>query len=134
MTQATPAANSAPSGELISPQRRNLIFVAIVLGMLLAALDQTIVATALPTIVANLGDAGHQSWVVTSYLLASTVVTALAGKLGDSYGASGCSRRRSSSSSSDRRCVGCPSRWPCWWERVRCKGSAAVPSPSPPAR
>lgn len=86
MTQATPAANSAPSGELISPQRRNLIFVAIVLGMLLAALDQTIVATALPTIVANLGDAGHQSWVVTSYLLASTVVTALAGKLGDSYG------------------------------------------------
>ncbi|OBH36711.1 MFS transporter [Mycobacterium intracellulare] len=86
MTQATPAANSAPSGELISPQRRNLIFVAIVLGMLLAALDQTIVATGLPTIVANLGDAGHQSWVVTSYLLASTVVTALAGKLGDSYG------------------------------------------------
>lgn len=86
MTQATPAANSAPSGELISPRRRNLIFVAIVLGMLLAALDQTIVATALPTIVANLGDAGHQSWVVTSYLLASTVVTALAGKLGDSYG------------------------------------------------
>ncbi|WP_170320565.1 MULTISPECIES: MDR family MFS transporter [Mycobacterium] len=86
VTQATPAANSAPSGELISPQRRNLIFVAIVLGMLLAALDQTIVATALPTIVANLGDAGHQSWVVTSYLLASTVVTALAGKLGDSYG------------------------------------------------
>ncbi|ASW90520.1 MFS transporter [Mycobacterium marseillense] len=86
MTQATPAANSATSGELISPQRRNLIFVAIVLGMLLAALDQTIVATALPTIVANLGDAGHQSWVVTSYLLASTVVTALAGKLGDLYG------------------------------------------------
>lgn len=80
------AANSAASGELISPQRRNLIFAAIVLGMLLAALDQTIVATALPTIVADLGDAGHQSWVVTSYLLASTIVTALAGKLGDSYG------------------------------------------------
>lgn len=86
VTQASPAVNSAASGELISPQRRNLIFVAIVLGMLLAALDQTIVATALPTIVANLGDAGHQSWVVTSYLLASTVVTALAGKLGDLYG------------------------------------------------
>lgn len=86
ITPAAPAADSAASGELISPQRRNLIFVAIVLGMLLAALDQTIVATALPTIVANLGDAGHQSWVVTSYLLASTVVTALAGKLGDVYG------------------------------------------------
>ncbi|BBZ44065.1 MDR family MFS transporter [Mycobacterium parmense] len=81
---ATP--DTASSSELISPQRRNLIFVAIVLGMLLAALDQTIVATALPTIVADLGDAGHQSWVVTSYLLASTIVTALVGKLGDVFG------------------------------------------------
>ena len=86
VTQANPAANSAASGERVSPQRRNLIFVAIMLGMLLAALDQTIVATALPTIVADLGDAGHQSWVVTSYLLASTIVTALAGRLGDLYG------------------------------------------------
>ncbi|MCV7381422.1 MFS transporter [Mycobacterium alsense] len=83
-TQPRPAA--APGNARISPQRRNLIFVAVVLGMLLAALDQTIVATALPTIVANLGDAGHQSWVVTSYLLASTVVTALVGKLGDLFG------------------------------------------------
>lgn len=80
------AADHATGGALISPQRRNLIFVAIVLGMLLAALDQTIVATALPTIVADLGDAGHQSWVVTSYLLASTIVTALVGKLGDVFG------------------------------------------------
>ena len=71
---------------LINPQRRNFIFVAILLGMLLAALDQTIVATALPTIVADLGGAGHQSWVVTSYLLASTIVTALVGKLGDLFG------------------------------------------------
>jgi EmrB/QacA subfamily drug resistance transporter len=84
--QANPTAGSASSSAFISPQRRNLIFLAIVLGMLLAALDQTIVATALPTIVADLGDAGHQSWVVTSYLLASTIVTALVGKLGDLYG------------------------------------------------
>ena len=48
--------------------------------MLLAALDQTIVATALPTVVADLGGAGHQSWVVTSYLLASTIVTAIVGQ------------------------------------------------------
>jgi EmrB/QacA subfamily drug resistance transporter len=75
-----------PSGTLITPQRRNFIFLAIVLGMLLAALDQTIVATALPTIVADLGDAGRQSWVVTSYLLASTIVTALVGKFGDLFG------------------------------------------------
>ena len=85
-THAHPAADPGSSGALISPQRRNLIFVAILLGMLLAALDQTIVATALPTIVADLGDAGHQSWVVTSYLLASTIVTALVGKLGDVFG------------------------------------------------
>jgi EmrB/QacA subfamily drug resistance transporter len=70
----------------ISRQRRNFIFVAVLLGMLLAALDQTIVATALPTVVADLGGAGHQSWVVTSYLLASTIVTAIVGKLGDLFG------------------------------------------------
>lgn len=62
------------------------MFLAVVLGMLLAALDQTIVATALPTVVADLGGAGHQSWVVTSYLLASTIVTAVVGKLGDTFG------------------------------------------------
>src|SRR5689334_3079562 len=73
------------TGQTTAP-RRNVIFVAVVLGMLLAALDQTIVATALPTVVADLGGAGHQSWVVTSYLLASTVVTAVVGKLGDLYG------------------------------------------------
>ncbi|MGB7871257.1 MAG: MDR family MFS transporter [Mycobacterium sp.] len=81
---ATPDAESVSA--LISPQRRNFVFLAIMLGMLMAALDQTIVATALPTIVADLGDAGHQSWVVTSYLLASTIITALAGRLGDLFG------------------------------------------------
>jgi EmrB/QacA subfamily drug resistance transporter len=79
-------ADAGSSSALIGPQRRNFIFLAIVLGMLLAALDQTIVATALPTIVADLGGAGHQSWVVTSYLLASTIVTALVGRLGDLFG------------------------------------------------
>jgi EmrB/QacA subfamily drug resistance transporter len=56
------------------------------LGMLLAALDQTIVATALPTIVGELGGLNHLSWVVTAYLLAQTVSTPLYGKLGDQYG------------------------------------------------
>ncbi|WP_374156910.1 MDR family MFS transporter [Mycobacterium sp. G7A2] len=70
----------------VGAQRHNLIFVAVLLGMLLAALDQTIVATALPTVVADLGGAGHQAWVVTSYLLASTIVTAVVGKLGDLFG------------------------------------------------
>ncbi|HEX3648395.1 MAG TPA: DHA2 family efflux MFS transporter permease subunit, partial [Pseudonocardiaceae bacterium] len=54
--------------------------------MLLAALDQTIVSTALPTIVGDLGGAGHLSWVVTGYLLAETVSTALVGKFGDMFG------------------------------------------------
>ena len=54
--------------------------------MFLAALDQTIVATALPTIVGDLGGLSHISWVVTAYLLAQTAVTPLYGKLGDMYG------------------------------------------------
>ncbi|WBP91766.1 MDR family MFS transporter [Kitasatospora cathayae] len=54
--------------------------------MLLAALDQTIVSTALPTIVSDLGGLEHLSWVVTAYLLASTAATPLWGKLGDMYG------------------------------------------------
>ena len=86
MTRAQTTSDPDTSGALVSPQRRNFVFLAIVLGMLLAALDQTIVATALPTIVADLGGAGHQSWVVTSYLLASTIITALVGRLGDLFG------------------------------------------------
>ncbi|MFE3387318.1 MDR family MFS transporter [Streptomyces anulatus] len=59
---------------------------ALLLGMLLAALDQTIVSTALPTIVSELGGLDHLSWVVTAYLLAATAATPLWGKLGDQYG------------------------------------------------
>ena len=64
----------------------NLVFVTVLLGMLLAALDQTIVSTALPTIVGDLGGGGHLSWVVSSYLLADTIATVLAGKFGDLFG------------------------------------------------
>jgi EmrB/QacA subfamily drug resistance transporter len=63
-----------------------MIFGALFLVLLLAALDQTIVSTALPTIVGELGGLTHLSWVVTSYLLSSTVVTPLYGKFGDLYG------------------------------------------------
>ena len=85
MTATTVGAPRPDQAEVAAP-KRNLIFSAVLLGMLLAALDQTIVATALPTVVADLGGAGHQAWVVTSYLLASTVVTAIVGKLGDLVG------------------------------------------------
>jgi EmrB/QacA subfamily drug resistance transporter len=67
-------------------QRIRVIFGALVLVLLLAALDQTIVSTALPTIVGDLGGIQHLSWVVTAYLLTSTVSGPIYGKLGDLYG------------------------------------------------
>jgi MFS family permease len=63
-----------------------LIFGALLLVLLLASLDQTIVSTALPTIVGDLGGVSKLSWVVTAYLLASTIAGPLYGKLGDLYG------------------------------------------------
>src|ERR1700688_4488921 len=62
------------------------IFGALMLVMLLASLDQTIVSTALPTIVGEFGGLEHLSWIVTAYLLATTLVTPLYGKLGDLFG------------------------------------------------
>jgi EmrB/QacA subfamily drug resistance transporter len=76
-----PANGAAPTGRALAT-----VFGALMLGMFLAALDQTIVSTALPTIVGDLGGLEHLSWVVTSYLLASTASTPLYGKLGDMYG------------------------------------------------
>jgi EmrB/QacA subfamily drug resistance transporter len=67
-------------------ERVRLIFGALLLVLLLASLDQTIVSTALPTIVGDLGGIQHLSWVVTAYLLASTISGPLYGKLGDLYG------------------------------------------------
>ncbi|TDD26366.1 MFS transporter [Actinomadura sp. KC06] len=82
-------AGAAPEAdERVMPKGRDLYVIlgALMLSMLLAALDQTIVSTALPTIVSDLGGLNHLSWVVTSYLLASTASTPLWGKLGDQYG------------------------------------------------
>src|SRR5580698_1262156 len=80
--QDTPEARPAvtPHGGLV------VVYAALMLAILLAALDQTIVATALPTIVGDLGGLSHLSWVVTAYLLATTVSAPLWGKLGDQYG------------------------------------------------
>src|SRR5262245_63934676 len=77
----------APSG--LTHKQILIVFSGIMLGLLLASLDQTIVATALPTIVGDLGGLTHLSWVVTAYLLAETISTPLFGKLGD---LSGCKR------------------------------------------
>jgi EmrB/QacA subfamily drug resistance transporter len=70
----------------LSHRRVLVVIGALVLGMFLAALDQTVVSTALPTIVGDLHGASHLTWVVTAYLLSSTVSTPLWGKLGDQYG------------------------------------------------
>src|SRR3954468_11869275 len=71
----------------VLPSRaRNVAFALIMGGMLLAAVDGTIVDTALPTIVGDLGGAEHMSWVVTAYLLTQTIATILAGKFGDLFG------------------------------------------------
>ncbi|MGB3039245.1 MAG: MFS transporter, partial [Candidatus Nanopelagicales bacterium] len=70
----------------MTPKRLRLILSALMLTMLLAALDQTIVSTALPTITSDLGGLSELSWVVTAYLLASTASTPIWGKLSDLYG------------------------------------------------
>ncbi|MFH8759783.1 MDR family MFS transporter [Streptomyces atroolivaceus] len=85
-SETAPAAQGAAAPPVLDPRRRNIVFATIVLGILLAALDQTIVGTALPTIVSDLGGAEHMSWVVTAYLLAETVATVLVGKFGDLFG------------------------------------------------
>jgi EmrB/QacA subfamily drug resistance transporter len=83
----TPAGVVEPSLAPIPTQPSlRLLFPALMLVMLLAALDQTIVSTALPTIVGDLGGLSQLSWVVTAYLLTSTVVVPLYGKFGDLYG------------------------------------------------
>jgi MFS family permease len=67
------ASPEIPAAEAAPPRSARLVILSIGLLLLLAALDQTIVSTALPTIVADLGGLDHLSWVVTAYILASTV-------------------------------------------------------------
>lgn len=81
---ASPAP-SRPAAALSKPEIRRIIF-GLMMSMLLAALDQTIVATAMPTIGRDLGDVAHLPWVVTAYLLAATSATPLYGKLSDIHG------------------------------------------------
>ncbi|MFI7604864.1 MDR family MFS transporter [Micromonospora sp. NPDC049366] len=79
----TTEAHAAPR---LNSRQIRLLMIGLMTGMLLAALDQTIVGTALPTIVGELGGINHYSWVVTAYLLASTASTPLYGKMADLYG------------------------------------------------
>ncbi|HYD99435.1 MAG TPA: MFS transporter, partial [Alphaproteobacteria bacterium] len=77
---------TAPAPVVFTRREVLLVLGGTMLGMFLSALDQTIVATALPTIVGELGGLEHLSWVVTGYLVTTTAATPLYGKLGDLYG------------------------------------------------
>jgi EmrB/QacA subfamily drug resistance transporter len=84
MTEAGQSSSATPA--VLGHRQILIAFSGLVLAMLLAALDSTIVSTALPTIVSEMGGLEHLAWVVTGYLLAQTIVTPVYGKLGDLYG------------------------------------------------
>lgn len=89
MSEGLPAMAEAREGAeqpRLTHRQILVIFSALMMGLFLSALDQTIVSTALPTIVGDLGGFGQYSWVVTAYLLTSTVTVPLYGKLSDIYG------------------------------------------------
>ena len=83
---AAPAAAAAPTTAPTTTRARVLILVGVMLGMLLSSLDQTIVGTAMPRVVAELGGLSHYAWVATGYMLAATVTVPIWGKLSDIYG------------------------------------------------
>ncbi|MBD1536663.1 MFS transporter [Arthrobacter sp. S13_S34] len=84
---STAASPKAAAGPLLLTQKRIwIIFSALIAGMLLSSLDQTIVSTAMPTIVGKLGGVEHQAWITTAYLLATTIVMPIYGKFGDVLG------------------------------------------------
>ncbi|MEW2219579.1 MFS transporter [Streptomyces sp. NPDC006990] len=87
--QETAAPDGGPPQAPLSARRLRLVFGALMLAMLLAALEQTIVATALPKIVGELDGLRRMSWAVTAYLLAATIVLPVYGKLGDLFGRKG---------------------------------------------
>src|SRR6478609_9411713 len=85
MASATPAQAPATDGPLTHKQILTIL-VGLMMGMFLAALDQTIVASAMRVIADDLTDLAGQAWVTTAYLITSTIVTPLYGKLSDIYG------------------------------------------------
>ena len=80
------ASNTSSAPLLLTQRRIWIIFSALIAGMMLSSLDQTIVSTAMPTIVGQLGGVEHQAWITTAYLLATTIVMPIYGKFGDVLG------------------------------------------------
>lgn len=85
-TSTTSRPAGAPAPLLLTQRRIWIIFSALIAGMMLSSLDQTIVSTAMPTIVGQLGGVEHQAWITTAYLLATTIVMPIYGKFGDVLG------------------------------------------------
>ena len=79
-------AGPGAGGQFLAPRQVMIILPGLLMAILLAMLDNLIVSTALPRIVGDLGGVAHLSWVVTAYILASTITTPFYGKLGDMYG------------------------------------------------
>ena len=86
MSTTTSRNSPAPAPLLLTQRRIWIIFSALIAGMMLSSLDQTIVSTAMPTIVGQLGGVEHQAWITTAYLLATTIVMPIYGKFGDVLG------------------------------------------------
>ena len=80
------AGSAATNGQFLPPREVLIVLPGLLMAILLAMLDNLIVSTALPRIVGDLGGVAHLSWVVTAYILASTITTPFYGKLGDMYG------------------------------------------------
>ena len=93
-----------PWGDTLSRRRIGFVIAAVMLGMLLSALDQTVVGTAMPRIIADLNGLQHYAWVATAYLLASTASMPIWGKLSDAYGRKRFFIDRHGRSSSPARC------------------------------
>ena len=80
------SSSAAETSSAYSPTTRILVFIGLIMTMIMGALDQSIVSTALPTIVSDLGGLAHMSWVVTAFMLTSTIATPMYGKLSDMFG------------------------------------------------
>jgi EmrB/QacA subfamily drug resistance transporter len=86
MAEPASTATAQPWGMTLSRRRVGFVIAAVMLGMMLSALDQTVVGTAMPRIIASLDGLQHYAWVATGYLLASTATMPIWGKLSDAYG------------------------------------------------
>ncbi|MFT8944465.1 MAG: MFS transporter, partial [Acetobacter pasteurianus] len=80
------SSSAAEPSSAYSPTTRILVFIGLIMTMIMGALDQSIVSTALPTIVSDLGGLARMSWVVTAFMLTSTIATPMYGKLSDMFG------------------------------------------------